>query len=70
MTDDLVKRLRDETRDWISKSADRMEAAARIEALTAALTAVVDEYEIQMHGPALHSIEAANAVLNTGKADT
>ena len=35
MTDDLVQRLRDETRDWICKSADRMEAADRIEQMTA-----------------------------------
>lgn len=50
-------------------AADWDSAADRIEALTAALTAVVDEYEMQMHGPALHSIEAANAILNTGGAD-
>jgi len=72
MTDDLVERWRvaaksDRAAIFYVPAGHMRAIFNRIEALTAALTAVVDEYEIQVHGPALHSIEAANAALNTGK---
>ena len=54
---------------WSIHTAAMSDLQAENARLRGALSAVVDEYEMQMHGPALHSIEAANAVLNIGKAD-
>lgn len=59
--DDLVKRLREIGKFSFGWTADQ--AANRIEALIAALDAVVDEYDGNMFGPVMHSINAARDVL-------
>ena len=62
MTDNLVQRLRNETRDWISKSVDRMEAADRIETLAADFTRQVQRTDEQREAyeQALSVMEADN----------
>jgi hypothetical protein len=47
--------------------AERDAAVADNARLRGALDAIVDEYDGQMHGPILHTINEARAALDTGK---